>query len=695
MSAKPKTSAKKPARKRPGKSAAKPAARRKPIARSRRKLDARPDTLDFRDRMYVPTLVEVPETIPLSRYARLRLPVLDQGTEGACTGFGLAAVANYLLWTRRVEPRKQSVSPRMFYTMARRYDEWPGERYEGSSARGAIKGWHKHGVCSERLWPYRGMKKDAGLTDARAKEAGRRSLGAYYRVNHKDLVAMHAALAEVGVLFATAVTHDGWDRVGRSGLLPWDPDGDGDGGGHAFAIVAYDDRGFWFQNSWSKSWGRNGFARIGYDDWLAHGSDVWVARLGVPIELATARAQATTRSAAAGSRETLSQAELRPHVISLGNDGRLRDSGPFGTSADEVREILRSDLPRITRDWKRKRILLYAHGGLVGEESAIQRLADYRAAMLESEVYPISFVWKTDYWTTLTNMLQDALKRRRSEGALDSAKDFMLDRLDDALEPIARALTGKAAWDEMKENAARASIRPDGGARIVAEELARLARDPKIELHVAGHSAGSIFHAPFVQLLATDGPITKGLARGLEGQGLQLASTTLWAPACTTAVFKQCYLPLIQAGRLGRFALFTLGDEAEQDDHCARIYNKSLLYLVSNAFEERPRIPLIRPEGIPILGMQRAVEADAAVRAVFADPRHAWILAPNNAPLGDPSASRAKAHGAFDDDEHTVRATLARILGARKAPAEAAFAFEPSASSVRGRRQRVEIAAGG
>ncbi len=695
MTAKQRTSARKPARKTPRKPAAKPTSRRKSFARYRRSVDARPDTLDFRDRMYVPTLVDVPETLPLARYARLRLPVLDQGTEGACTGFGLAAVANYLLWTRRVKPRKQGVSPRMLYTMARRYDEWSGEDYEGSSARGAVKGWHKHGVCSERLWPYRGMKKDTGLTDARAKEASARSLGAYYRVNHKDLVAMHAALAEVGALFATAVTHDGWDRVGRSGLLPWNPDEDHDSGGHAFAIVAYDEKGFWFQNSWSRDWGKGGFARIGYDDWLAHGSDVWVARLGVPIELATARAQATTRSAAAGSRETLSQAELRPHAISLGNDGRLRDSGPFGTSAGDVREILRQDLPRITRDWKRKRILLYAHGGLVGEESAIQRLADYRAAMLEAEVYPISFVWKTDYWTTLTNMLQDALKRRRSEGFLDSTKDFMLDRLDDALEPIARALTGKASWDEMKENAARASVGPDGGARLVAEELVRLAADPKIELHVAGHSAGSIFHAPLVQLLATDGPIASGLAKGFRGHGLRIASTTLWAPACTTAIFKKCYLPLLQAGRLGRFALFTLSDEAEQDDHCARIYNKSLLYLVSHAFEEKARIPLIRPEGIPILGMQRAVEADAAVKGVFADPRHEWILAPNTAPLGDPSASRATAHGAFDDDQHTVRATLARILGAGKAPAEAAFAFEPSASSVRGRRQRMEIAAGG
>ena len=56
-------------------------------------------------------------------------------------------------------------------------------------------------------------------------------------------------------------------------------------GGHAFAVVAYDAEGFWIQNSWGPGWGLGGFARIGYDDWLANGTDVWVARLGAPVVL--------------------------------------------------------------------------------------------------------------------------------------------------------------------------------------------------------------------------------------------------------------------------------------------------------------------------------------------------------------------------------------------------------------------------
>ena len=100
-----------------------------------RRFDARRDTMDFRDQMFVPTLVEVPPHVPLGEYVECEVPILDQGQEGACTGYGLATVVHYLLRRRRVMPDHDGVSPRMLYEMARRYDEWPGQDYEGSSAR--------------------------------------------------------------------------------------------------------------------------------------------------------------------------------------------------------------------------------------------------------------------------------------------------------------------------------------------------------------------------------------------------------------------------------------------------------------------------------------------------------------------------------------------------------------------------------
>lgn len=649
----------------------KPIAPRRKASRPRvpRTLDALPDVLDFRDRMFEPTLVQVPRRRELERHVALAVPVLDQGQDGACTGFALATVAHTLLRATHGDDRR--VSPWMLYRMAQRYDEWPGEDYSGSSARGVMKAWHKHGVCLEALWRGPRKKPDAAV----ARDAAQRPLGAYLRVNHRDLVAMHAALTEVGVLLATASIHAGWDRAGRDGSVPYRA---GTTGAHAFAIVGYDADGFWVQNSWGPRWGLGGFARVTYDDWLANGSDVWVARLGVPIRLA-----GTVVSSSLGASSVVLRTgepsfdRLRPHIVSLGNDGALRASGTFGTTLDDVRELVLQDLPRVTRGWTRPRVLLYAHGGLVSERAAIQRTSETLDALLAREVYPISFIWKTDYWTTLTNLLTDALGRRRSEGALDGAKDFMLDRLDDALEPLVRALTGKAQWSEMKENALRATTRASGGARALADLLAA-SLPAKAELHLCGHSAGAVLLAPLVEYLTADGRIDLGPMRGQRGHAQRISSCTLWAPACTTALFHEAYAPAIRARRIARFALYTLTDAAERDDHCAHIYHKSLLYLVSHALEERARIPLARPHGTPLLGLDRCVQADRELRRLLRLAHVQHVRAPN-ADTGE-RGSGATSHGGFDDDQATILGTLERVApaGAARDTARATPRFRSS-----------------
>ena len=105
-----------------------------------RKFDALPDTVDFRDKMYIPTLVHVSPIFDVEDYRKRRFRSSTKGSEGACTGFGLATVVNYLLRLRRGGHEADEVSACMLYMMAKRYDEWPGEEYEGSSARGAVKG---------------------------------------------------------------------------------------------------------------------------------------------------------------------------------------------------------------------------------------------------------------------------------------------------------------------------------------------------------------------------------------------------------------------------------------------------------------------------------------------------------------------------------------------------------------------------
>jgi len=642
-----------------------------------RVLDARPDTLDFRDRMFVPTLVEVQTERPLDEYRKMKVPILDQGTEGACTGFGLATVVHYLLRARHVVRDDQEVSPRMLYDMARRYDEWPGEKYSGSSARGAMKGWHKHGVCSRPHWVYdlKLEKQDKKLYAGRYEEALRRPLGAYFRVNHKDLIAMHSAMSEVGILYATSQVHEGWQNVGTDGVIHWAPDAEIIGG-HAFAIVAYDARGFWIQNSWADDWGKDGYAQVSYDDWLANGSDIWVARLGAPVILSAKESVSRSVGVAAQGSRSYVFSDLRPHVISLGNNGALKTDGTYGTSAEDVKEIFSDLSDRIDSEQTTpiKHLLLYSHGGLTAEDSAIQKVADLRPTLLDAGVFPIAFIWRTDLWNTIRNILQDAVSRRRPEGFLDNTKDFMLDRLDDGLEPVARTVGGHRVWAEMQQNAMLASQKNGGLLTVLDEVKALKARHSGLKLHLVGHSAGSI--------------LLGGLAGANQAAGRPVTfdTCTMWAPACTMKFYQEQYLPAIRGGSIKQFAIFNLTDRAEQDDNCVNIYHKSLLYLVSNAFEEVLRKPWFRGGGggVPLLGMEKFVNA-----LPERDRPKEMVLSPNTVPEGRPGAARSTTHGDFDDDPATLKSTLARILGESTGKTE--FTHHRSEAAQRRQRQAIML----
>lgn len=271
------------------------------------RLDARADRLDPRDRPYAPPVVALPPRWPLDARLRRLLPayvnqglVFDQGAQGACTGYGLAAVVNFLLW-QRDGARHHGVSPHMLYDLARFYDEWPGEEYEGSSCRGAIKGWSKHGSCVAPLW-RQSVHADVApdrVADGRAyrpdqrwpQDAATRPLGVYYRVDCHAITDMQAALHTIGALYVSARLHAGWLAApasralskGHAGLpvIAWDEQWP-EVAHHAFAIVGYNEYGFVVQNSWGEQWGARGFAVLRYDDWRDNGVDCWVAAPGVP-----------------------------------------------------------------------------------------------------------------------------------------------------------------------------------------------------------------------------------------------------------------------------------------------------------------------------------------------------------------------------------------------------------------------------
>jgi hypothetical protein len=647
---------------------------------TRRKLDAMPDRVDLRDWFYQPSLAALPDQIVNCD----QVPeILDQGEEGACTGYALAAVINYHLEQRHLRRR---VSERMLYEMARRYDEWPGETYEGSSARGAIQGWCAHGVCPRELWEP-SLHGPAHLTSERALAALSTPGGSYYRVQHRQVRDMHAALHETGILFCTLMVHQGWSEVGKNKrdwlYLNYVESGNAlhrrlpvirrigrADAGHAIAIVGYTRQGFIIQNSWGESWGADGFALLPYEDYLLHATDVWVAQLGVPVDLNLWNAGgADTTAGLQRARTAIPLEDIRPYVIDVSNNGELSQSGKYWTFPEDLERLVKSTIPERTKSWSRKRVMLYLHGGMNSEADVAQRIIAFRDVCLANEVYPLHIMWESgagetirsliaDRFTDIDNRaggIQDWLKKVR--GGLTEAKDWSLE--------LTLALPGTALWDEMKENARLASAHPDqlGGMQLLARSLSQAIGNQaggvsptNWEIHLVGHSAGSIFAAHALPLLAK--------------LGLPMASIHFLAPAITTELFKTLVVPLIAKAKIPRPGLFMLSDEAERDDALGP-YGKSLLYLVSNAFEHR--------RGRPLLGMERFVSEHGSAGNANTDLSLAKLFQPNvggypgiviagaNGP--DPSRSQATSHGGFDNDTDTMNSLLCRILGKQKVSA--------------------------
>lgn len=638
------------------------------MTRGDRVLDAVPDRIDVRDWFYQPNLTPLPDRLVNCS----RVPViLDQGQEGACTGYALAAVVNYLLGARH---QRASVSPRMIYEMARRYDEWPGEQYEGSSARGAMIGLVRHGVCLDESWPA-DLHGPQHLSEPVAREARGIPGGAFYRVLHREVRDMHAALNEIGVLYATIMVHDGWFQPGPQAIhidyveqgqmrtldLPIIRREGRATSGHAVAIVGYTGQGFVVQNSWGEEWGWKGFAFLPYEDWLMHATDVWAVQLGVPLEI-DLWAQGATETTAGLQRAATAVplADIRPYVVDVGNNGELSLSGDYWTTEEDVQRLFTQLIPERTSTWVKRRIMLYLHGGLNSETAVAQRIVAFRDVMLENEIYPLHVMWESDAARTIFNLVEDLFtdvdERAATAAWLRRTREGLLEARDWTLE-LTVARPGRALWREMKENARLSSNHPDdlGAMQLIAKHAASLLaaaneQGGEWELHIVAHSAGAIYLAHAM--------------RHLQTLGIVPQSVQLLAPALTTALYRETIQPLVQVGRCPLPDLYILSDAGERDDDVGP-YGKSLLYLVSNAFEDR--------RGTPLLGMQRFIDGAAAPQGVavnaseidveLAEIFAGRLIVAGAPPLADGLSSQSDSHGGFDNDPMTMNSVLHRILG--------------------------------
>jgi hypothetical protein len=282
----------------------------------------------------------------------------------------------------------------------------------------------------------------------------------------------------------------------------------------------------------------------------------------------------------------------------------------------------------------------------------------------ENGIYPLFVTWRTGFMDSVVGMLEDVVERfftpqgvEPSWGWFADVKEQIKEARDRAIEVACEQLLVKAVWMQMKQNAEAAADR-DAGLTLLTNHLSTLKdRLPKLEIHLIGHSAGSILLGYLLDSFAD--------------KKLKVSTLTLYAPACTVGFALRYYALAVQKKVLSNSDMYfdILSDEREQADSVGP-YGKSLLYLVSRALEIAHKMPLLGLEGA---WREEAETPDMWNRDTLIDVTNWRKFAKSEVGLKVHTKGRTKvsdgqefiplAHGSFDNDVEVVTATLERIRG--------------------------------
>jgi hypothetical protein len=498
-----------------------------------------------------------------------------------CTGFALAAAVNYLIRSRggRDAP---SVSPRMMYEMAQEYDR--AAYLSGSTMRGALIGWQRRGVTTEEQWPYHpddehgqvhGRVTVGRLNDARTRQLPSAD---YRSINVGDISAMKTALAEHKVLYVVAEIHTGWFRAymphpehdDRNILLIDHAEGDASKGAHAFLIVGYNEDGFWVHNSWGPRWGEGGDALLSFRDWELHGKGVWALQIKDDDAATWPKPPAAQQAEVPVSREVQEATARRMwrHIVTLGDDGRLKPSGLYGSDDDMLKNLFYM-FKQETSTWTKPRLLIYADDGSSALPRTIEELAPLRDRLMSEEIYPIFVVWDVpwhpdlDDELTLDDTFATAVDRKQVNIGTDESPELVDKSFWQYEYQVPQGLA-VMMWRAIRDRARHAASLDDGGLKLLAERIRYRWNDKPFALHLVAHGVGDFGLSELASLLEV--PVT---------------SCELWGPATTIADFERTYGTMLDDGRLGQVTVTVLDDIAERADRIGN-YEESILCLASN-----------------------------------------------------------------------------------------------------------------
>jgi C1A family cysteine protease len=204
--------------------------------------------------------------------------VYDQGHLGSCT-------ANAIGFCYHFDELKQSETSvfqpsRLFiYYNERNMEGHTGED-SGAEIHDGVQCINTLGVCSEENWPYDITKFTEKPSDnCYVNAKNHHSIS--YRAIEQNINQLKAALIDgFPIVFGFSVYESfESDDVAKTGIMPLPKEGEKILGGHAVALVGFDDskKVFIVRNSWGEIWGDKGYFYMPYEFIInsAYASDFW------------------------------------------------------------------------------------------------------------------------------------------------------------------------------------------------------------------------------------------------------------------------------------------------------------------------------------------------------------------------------------------------------------------------------------
>lgn len=226
----------------------------------------RRDHLDARDKLFINyrhSTGKLPSKVDL-RDTGFVSPVLDQGTLGSCTSFGILSLCEYL---QNKEGGKFTPMSELFLYYQERVIENSVRRDDGAEIRDGIKAMAKTGCCLGKTWPYVVSKFKTKPPKAAYTEALNHQILSYYRLN--TLTDYKQCLTDGYPIVTGLAIYESFesDQVSETGIVPYPSKREMYLGGHCVAIYGFDNNmsyngltGYFLcKNSWGADWGTGGF----------------------------------------------------------------------------------------------------------------------------------------------------------------------------------------------------------------------------------------------------------------------------------------------------------------------------------------------------------------------------------------------------------------------------------------------------